>query len=249
MTGLQTDINSVTSLAGRIALVSGGTRGLGLEISRQLAGLGALVVIGGRLKPGTAESTEKISSFPEGADYVNLDVTSSQSISNCCDFILGKYGRLDILINNAGVFLDKPLEGGVINCSPDEFFETLAVNLVGAYALIDAFILNMRKNNYGRIVNISSGMGRCVELDGTALAYRTSKAALNTMTAILAKREIDYDIKVNAVCPGWVRTQMGGPNATRSATQGAAGVVHAASLPSEGFTGYLLRDGERFGCA
>lgn len=236
------------ALHGKVALVTGGARGLGLEICRQLAAYGARVVLSARNVTDIVGAEQQVAATMPGVDVFPLDVSDGLSIKRCRAFIIGKYGRLDILVNNAGVFLDDPRRD-VYACSAAQFADTLTVNLTGTYAVTDAFIEGMRLNNYGRIVNVSSGMGRCVELEGTAVAYRTSKAAVNTLTKILAARESHYNIKINSVCPGWIRTDMGGEAAPRSAAMGASGILIAASLPDDGYSGQLLRDGERLGCS
>ncbi|CRM79599.1 3-oxoacyl-[acyl-carrier-protein] reductase FabG [Pseudomonas sp. 37 R 15] len=236
------------ALRGKVALVTGGARGLGLEICRQLVAHGALVVLCARKAGDIEHGDYRVAADIAGVDVFPLDVSDALSIEHCRAFVIGKYGRLDILVNNAGVFLDDPRKD-VHVCHASQFADTLTVNLVGTYAVTDAFISDMRRHNYGRIVNVSSGMGRCVELDGTAVAYRTSKAAVNTLTKILADRERPYNIKINSVCPGWIRTDMGGDCAPRSAAAGALGVLIAASLPDDGYSGQLLRDGERLGCS
>jgi NAD(P)-dependent dehydrogenase (short-subunit alcohol dehydrogenase family) len=173
----------------------------------------------------------------------------------CRDQVLASFERVDILINNAGVYLDKPshvqaaLDNTVL--PHEELAEllvaTMDVNVIGVMRTIDAFVPSMRGAHYGRIVNVSSGMARYVELAGNAVCYRTSKAALNTLSRVLALREAPFNIKINAVCPGWIQTDMGGPHALRSAEQGTYGVLYAAALSDDGPTGQLLRDGECFG--
>ena len=235
-------------LRGKVALVTGGARGLGLETCRQLSKAGCQVILSARELSRCDEALQSLGEYAGGVVVCALDVSDARSIRACKHYVVERFGRLDILINNAGVYLDDPrkYEGA---CTAGRFAETLAVNVTGAFALIEAFVDGMRARNFGRVVNVSSGMGRCIELEGDSVAYRTSKAALNSLTKILAERERAFNIKINAVCPGWVRTAMGGDTAVRSVQVGARGIVTAASLPDDGYSGHLLRDGERMGCS
>jgi NAD(P)-dependent dehydrogenase (short-subunit alcohol dehydrogenase family) len=179
-----------------------------------------------------------------------IDVSSGPQVAAAGALVRDRFGRLDILVNNAGAYLDDP-RGRTVQSACDLpaawFSQTLDINVVGAFRLVQEFLPLMKERGYGRIVNVSSGMGRTVELDRHAPFYRTSKAALNALTRILADEVTGYDIRINAVCPGWVRTRMGGKEATRSVKQGARGIVQAVLIHKGGFNGHLLRDGERFG--
>lgn len=228
----------------RVALVTGANRGIGAEVVRQLSKRGLGVVAAARGYGRTAAQDGR------GVWKLRLDVTSPEEVAAARDFVASRFGRLDILINNAGVYLDDPRKSpapSVCDYDPELFVTTLDVNVVGAFRLIRAFLPMMKSNNYGRVVNVSSGMGRMVEVEPSAPFYRTSKAALNFLTQVIASEVVGYDIKVNAVCPGWVRTDMGGREAVRSVGAGARGVVWAATLDAGGPNGLLLRDGEAFG--
>jgi len=178
-----------------------------------------------------------------------LDVTAESSIADLGAFIHSRCGRLDILINNAGIFLDRhgsedANAASVFNASLETLTATLKTNLYGPLLLAQELTPLMKQQRYGRIVNISSGMGQLSEMEGRSPAYRISKTALNALTRILAAETRGYNILVNSVCPGWVRTEMGGPNAERTVEEGATGILWAATLPDDGPSGGVFRDGQ-----
>ena len=222
---------------GRIALVSGANRGIGREVVRQLAARGVTTILGSR-------DEEKGRTAAEGIDgevaVRRLDVTDERGIRNLAHEVEEEFGRLDVLVNNAGVALDAGESG--LNADLDVVRETLEMNLFGAWQLCEAFVPLMQRNNYGRIVNVSSGMGALNEMGGGTPAYRVSKTALNALTRILASELRGSGILVNSVCPGWVRTDMGGSGASRSVEEGADTLVWAATLANNGPTGGFFRD-------
>lgn len=171
--------------------------------------------------------------------YHKLDVTDSKDIESLRDWILQKYGRVDILINNAGIYLDQGTS--VFKVDEKIVRETLDVNFYGAFNICRILVPIMRQNGYGRIVNISSGYGAMSEMAGYHAAYRISKAALNALTLIMADELRDVSIKVNAVCPGWVNTDMGARMAPVSAEKAAKDIVHVALMDEEGPTGSFFR--------
>lgn len=223
-----------------IALVTGGNRGIGLEVVRQLAKKGVTTLLGSRdAKLGQAEA-EKLKR--EGLDVspIQLDVGELQSIRAARRAVEQGWKKLDILINNAGVYFD---EGKLMHELPDGVFEqTLQVNLIGAFNLCREFIPLMKRERFGRIVNVSSGYGESRQLTAETGAYKLSKYALNGLTRILADEVDPAEIKINAVCPGWVRTRMGGALAPREPATAAEGIVWAALLPDDGPTGLFFRD-------
>ena len=187
----------------------------------------------------------------EGLDVLlhPLDVTSETSVAELGAFIHSRCGRLDILVNNAGVFLDshgseEVASASVFTASLETLTTTLKTNLYGPLLLAQELVPLMKQQHYGRIVNLSSGMGQLSEMEGRSPAYRISKTALNALTRILAAETQGYNILVNSVCPGWVRTDMGGSQAEKTVEQGAAGIVWAATLPDDGPTGGFFRDGQ-----
>jgi NAD(P)-dependent dehydrogenase (short-subunit alcohol dehydrogenase family) len=222
----------------RVALVSGGNRGLGREVARRLAEDGYATVIGSRdLEKGRAAAAE----LGDNVSACRLDVTDPESIESCVEEIDASHGRLDVLVNNAGI------EGGgwrtdATNVDLDEVRETLETNLFGAWRLTQAALPLMRRNGYGRIVNLSSGMGQLDEMGGHAPSYRISKVGLNALTRMLTAELDGENILVNSCCPGWVRTDMGGPSATRSVEEGGDTPYWLATLPDDGPRGGFFRN-------
>jgi NAD(P)-dependent dehydrogenase (short-subunit alcohol dehydrogenase family) len=227
----------------RIALVTGANRGIGLETCRQLGQKEFLVVLTSRDNAQGEQAAEELRQ--EGLDIVfhQLDVTNDDQVINVRDAMLAEHDRLDVLVNNAGVNIDG--DENVFDVEYSVFEETFAVNLYGAIRVTRAFIPVMKKNDYGRVVNVSSAMGSLAamtNLPGWAPAYRVSKAALNAATRLMAGAVGDFDIKINAVHPGWVRTRMGGPNAPRDVVGSADTIVWLASIPASGPTGGFFQD-------
>lgn len=221
----------------RISLVSGGNRGIGLEICRQLADKGLVVLLGSRDEGKGREAAERLS----GEVHVRrLDVTDQESVDDLMASIRDEFGRLDVLVNNAGVANDRGQSG--IEADLERVRDALEANLLGAWRLTEAAIPLMRENGYGRIVNISSGLGAINEMGGGSPAYRVSKAGLNALTRIFASELRGAGILVNSVCPGWVRTDMGTESASRPVSEGADTPVWAAILPNNGPTGGFYRD-------
>ncbi|MBJ8030413.1 SDR family NAD(P)-dependent oxidoreductase [Bacillus cereus group sp. N21] len=237
----------------RVAVITGGNRGIGEEICKQLSLLGYQVILTAR---NIQDANEAASRIARNVVPASLDVTDDESIIRLVDFVISKYSRIDVLVNNAGVFLDNEIDNqfpSVLNMDIKVLQNTLNVNLYGALRLIKAFFPYMKLANYGRIVNVSSGMGRITSLTAskdirrdarTGPYYRISKTALNALTRIVAVEGFDSNILVNAVCPGWVRTRMGTQEAIRTIEEGARGIVWAATLKDNGPTGLLFRDGQ-----
>jgi len=224
----------------RVALVSGGNRGIGREVARQLAARDYAVVIGSR---DLAKGEKVARELGENVTARQLDVTDEESIVHCVASIAEDPGRLDVLVNNAGV-----TGGGwstsALDVDLDEVRKTLETNLFGAWRLTEEVLPLMRKNRYGRIVNISSGMGQLSDMGGHSPAYRVSKTGLNVLTRMLTAELSDENILVNSVCPGWVRTDMGTQAARRSVEEGADTPVWLATLPDDGPRGGFFRDRE-----
>ena len=222
---------------GRVALVSGGNRGIGLEIVRQLAGRGITVILGSRDEERGRAAVEGLS-----GDVVvrQLDVTDEGSVARLAASVGDEFGRLDILVNNAGISNDDGQRG--VNADLDRVRQALEANLFGAWRLCEMAIPLMQRHGYGRIVNVSSGMGALEDMGGGSPGYRISKTALNALTRILASELRGSGILVNSVCPGWVQTDMGSPRAPRPVEEGADTPVWAATLPKGGPTGGFYRD-------
>jgi NAD(P)-dependent dehydrogenase (short-subunit alcohol dehydrogenase family) len=221
----------------QIALVSGGNRGIGLEIVRLLAEKGITVILGSRNEEEGRAAAEGLF-----GDVIvrQLDVADAESVDHLTSSIEEEFGRLDVLVNNAGILNDEDQRG--VDADLDGVREALEANLFGAWRLCETFIPLMQRHGYGRIVNISSGLGALEEMGGGSPAYRVSKAALNALTRILASELEGSGILVNSVSPGWVQTDMGGSEASRSVEEGADTPVWAATLPNDGPTGGFFRD-------
>ncbi len=228
----------------RVALVTGANRGMGLEIVRQLSRLGLIAVLAARdLEKGkVAAATLAAEEFD--VPVVALDVTDADSIRAAVAEVRGLFGRIDVLVNNAAILKEGllPEDTSVLDVSGDLVNQTFLTNTVGPLRMIQATVPGMRERGYGRIVNLSSGAGQLAEMGSGFPAYRLSKSALNALTRITAAELGAHEIKVNSVCPGWVRTDMGGPHATRTVEHGAETAVWLATLPEDGPTGGFFRD-------
>lgn len=220
----------------RVAVVTGATRGIGREVARRLAELGLLVVLGARDDERGRAVAEELGA---GVRSHQLDVTDAESVARLAAWLEAEHGRCDVLVNNAGINYDTGQRAGGADLRVVE--ETLATNVVGAWRATVALLGLMGAG--GRVVNVSSGAGSFGETGGSAgaPAYSVSKAALDMLTVKLAADVRERGIKVNAVCPGWVATDMGGSGG-RPVADGAAGVVWAATLPDDGPTGGFFRD-------
>lgn len=222
---------------GRVALVSGGNRGIGLEVCRQLAEKGLTVIAGSR---DEEKGEAAVEGLPGELMVRQLDVADPKSVERLGASIGREFGRLDVLVNNAGLSNDDGQSGE--GADLDRVKEALEANLFGAWRLCEVVIPFMRRGGYGRIVNVSSGLGALEGMGGGSPGYRVSKAGLNALTRILASELGDAGILVNAISPGWVRTDMGGAGASRTVEEGADSIVWAATLPNNGPTGGFFRD-------
>ncbi len=227
----------------RIVLVTGANRGIGREVARQLAIRGDTVVLTARDQAKAERAAAELAA--DGAVEAaplprQLDVTDVDSIQRLAGDLTERHGRLDVLVNNAAVLYDtwqraSDADLGVVR-------EALETNLLGPWQTVLAFLPLLRASGHGRIVNVSSGSGSITGMGGGTPAYGVSKAALNALTRKLAAELRADRILVNAVCPGWVATDMGGPGG-RPVADGAASVIWAVDLPDEGPTGGFFRDG------
>jgi NAD(P)-dependent dehydrogenase (short-subunit alcohol dehydrogenase family) len=221
----------------RVALVTGANRGIGLEVCRQLAERGYRVVLAARDR----DKGERAAQGLRGDVHaVQLDVADPESVRAAAAWIEADVGHLDALVNNAAILYDTWQRG--VDADLDQVREALDTNLLGAWRVTQATLALLRRSPAGRIVNVSSGAGALNDMGGGTPAYRTSKAALNALTRILASELRGERILVNAICPGWVATDMGGPGG-RPVRDGAAGIVWAVELPDDGPTGGFFRDG------
>ena len=246
-------------------LVTGANRGIGLEICRQLDAMGHCVILCSR---DLEKGIESAKSFSKNVIVKQLDVTNENSIQNLYEFVEKEIGKLDVLINNAGLganqnsqkksvltnvknFVEANVYGvqkmkeisipilqkvGIIsekesakNTSLTNVKHTMETNFYGAWRMIQVFVPLLQKTEKGRIINISSGMGQLKNLTGEYAGYSLSKASLNALTIMFSNELKNYGISVNAICPGWVKTDMGGPNAPKSVSEGADTAVWLAN--------------------
>src|SRR5437660_6240259 len=228
----------------RIALVNGANKGIGFEVVRDLARKGFHVFLGARNEKAGEAATEKLRTEGVKEDYgeitfIKIDVSKPDSIQRAAEEFSRKSDRLDTLVNNAGILLDGDKD--VLMVAPETFETTLRTNTLGALLVAQAFVPFLKKSDSPRIVNVSSGGGQLTGgADGWAPAYCISITALNGVTAQLATALPTF--AVNSVCPGWVRTDMGGQGATRSVEEGADTIVWLAAGASQKLTGKFLRD-------
>jgi NAD(P)-dependent dehydrogenase (short-subunit alcohol dehydrogenase family) len=224
-----------------ISLVTGGNRGIGREVCRQLAERGHTVVLTARSVRSAEEAAAQAAKAAGGDVHpLRLDVTSDEDAVRVAREIDARFGRLDVLINNAAITYDTWQRPSTADL--DVVREAAETNLYGPWRLVQALLPLLRASEHPRIVNVSSEAGSLASMGAGTPAYSVTKAALNALTRMLAADLRSDRVLVNAVCPGWVATDMGGPGG-RPVSEGAAGVVWAATLPDDGPTGGFFRDG------
>jgi NAD(P)-dependent dehydrogenase (short-subunit alcohol dehydrogenase family) len=234
----------------KIALVTGANKGIGKEIARQLGARGFTVLIGARDEARGAEAATELKQAGIDARAVPLDVTDQASIEAAAERIEGEFGRLDVLVNNAGIAMDFGVSPSQLDIAV--LRRTYETNVFGVFAVTKAMLPLVRKSDAGRIVNMSSGLGSLAQhsdpngpfSDITLLAYNSSKTALNGVTVQFAKELRSTPIKVNAADPGYVATDLNHHRGFRTVEQGAIAAVRLATLPADGPTGgYFNEDG------
>jgi len=223
----------------RVALVTGANRGIGLEVCRQLAAKGLRVILTAR-DPVKAEVAA--ARIRGAGDVVTaaLDVTAPNGIRRLADDLALRGVHVDVLVNNAGVLVGE--SRGIVDMPIDELRRTFETNLFGAIAVSQAFVPLMITRRYGRVVNVSSQAGQLSSMGTYAPAYSMSKTALNAFTRQLAAATEGTGVLVNSACPGWVRTDMGGPGAPKPVEDGADTIVWLATLPAKGPTGRFFSE-------
>jgi NAD(P)-dependent dehydrogenase (short-subunit alcohol dehydrogenase family) len=224
----------------RVVIVTGANRGIGNAIVRQLAVAGMIVVLTARDEKQAVKAASQLSKLGEVLPK-QLDITDSVSVGRLRDGLLQDLGRVDVLVNNAGILIED--DDGATKVDMEVVRRTFETNVVGSWRMAQAFIPVMLEQNYGRIVNVSSGSGSFSGgMDHDNAAYSLSKASLNALTVLLATQTKPHNILVNALSPGWVKTEMGGTDATRSVEEAADTPVWLATLPDGGPTGGFFRD-------
>jgi NAD(P)-dependent dehydrogenase (short-subunit alcohol dehydrogenase family) len=220
---------------GIVSLVTGGNRGIGREVCRQLVALGHSVVLTARSADAAAAAARDVEAQP-----LRLDVTDAGSVADAARWVGDRYGKLDVLVNNAAITYDTWQHA--ITADLAVVREAAETNLYGPWLMVQSFLPLLRRGDHRRIVNVSSESASLAHMGGGTPAYTASKTALNALTRMLADELRADQILVNAICPGWVATDMGGPGG-RPVADGAASVVWAATLPDSGPTGGFFQDG------
>ena len=231
-----------------IALVTGANKGIGREISRQLASQGILVLMGARDHERGEKAAAELRTLGLPVEFIQIDVTSQADVDRAVAEVERMHGRLDILVNNAGVAVDW-FPGSELTV--EALRETFETNVFGVFRVTKAFLPLLQKSKHGRVVNMSSGLGSMTRhsnptsgltLRNMLLAYSASKAALNMMTVQFANELRGAEIKVNSACPGFTATDMNQHQGKRTVEQGAATPVRLALLPDDGPTGGVFSD-------
>jgi NAD(P)-dependent dehydrogenase (short-subunit alcohol dehydrogenase family) len=235
-----------------LALITGGSRGLGYETARQLGKLGYRLFIASRTSSRLEQAAQSLRADGYLVSCHAFDVQDHDSIQTLVEEVKKKEASIDVLINCAGVMYEAGNDKGfhteigsnasVLRSPEKNVTDTIAINMIGTWSVTRALAPYLARG--ARIVNVSSSMASLGEMGPGYYGYRASKAGINVFTRTLAYEMRPRGILVNSVCPGWVKTNMGGPGATRDVADGAAGIVWAATLPSDGPTGGFFRDGQ-----
>ncbi len=224
----------------KIVLITGANRGIGLETARQLARRGCHVVLGARDEASGRQAAEAIRAVGGQATFLPLDVSRSESVRAAAEQFRRMAGHLDVLINNAGIYPDHGLT--IVTLPRDRLDQTFQTNTFGPLEVTQAFLPWLRQSSAARVINVSSGYGQLDGLSPDVPSYCLSKLALNGLTIMLAQALRAEVIAVNSMCPGWVRTAMGGPGADRSVEEGADTAVWLADEAPQELTGKFFRD-------
>ena len=234
----------------RVAIVTGGNRGLGLETCRQLAQRGLRVILTSRDEDNGKGATEQLVAEGLPVEFELLDVMRAEAIDRVRDAVLERHGRIDVVVNNAGVLLDpgwpvikeNMAEASVLKTPLDTVRLTMESNAYGALRICQRVVPVMKDQDYGRIVNVTSNMGQLSTMQGGWAAYRISKVALNAVTRVFAAELEGTNVLINSVSPGWVKTRIGGEGAPLSVEEGVDTIVWAATLPDGGPSGGFFRE-------
>jgi NAD(P)-dependent dehydrogenase (short-subunit alcohol dehydrogenase family) len=230
----------MTTTKQTISLVTGAYRGIGFEVTRVLSAAGHKVFLASRNREAATRSAATLQNKECAVSFLELDVTDAGSIRNAVQQVSAQVDHLDVLVNNAAILEDA--SASVFDLDPAVLERTLITNAVAPLQVTQAFLPLLRRSKGGRIINVSSGAGQLSDMGTWAPAYSISKAALNAVTTQFAAALQSEGIAVNSVCPGWCRTEMGGPTAPRSVEQGADTIVWLATEAPQSLTGKFLRD-------
>jgi len=226
----------------KIAAVTGGNRGIGFQICRDIANKDLKVLLTARNSEKGAKSAKILQDEGLDVTFYELDVSSAESIDNFVSRVTKEFSRIDVLVNNAAIIPDSRSSG--LSVEIQELQVSLETNVYGVIQLSQKIIPLMIKNNYGRIINLSSGMGQFADMGSGYLAYRISKTAVNAITKVLANETDSYNIQINSVDPGWVKTEMGGAGASLSVEEGADTIVWLSTRPDNSPTGMFYKKRE-----
>ena len=223
----------------KTVLITGANRGIGRQTAQELSGMGFRVYLGSRTAKTNGEPVQEIKGK---AFWIRMDVSETKSIGQAANWLAKTEDKLDILINNAGIYPDKG--ASITNISRAQMVATFQTNVFGAIEVTQALLPLLRRSQAARVINVSSGYGKLSGLSASVPSYCLSKLALNGVTLIFADKLRADGISVNSVDPGWVRTDMGGKNASRSVAEGAAGIVWLADEAPQHITGKFFHDGQ-----
>jgi NAD(P)-dependent dehydrogenase (short-subunit alcohol dehydrogenase family) len=232
-------VNPIKARMKKTALITGANKGIGREVARQLAAKGFHVFVGARNAKAGRKAAEEIAQQSGKATFLEIDVSDNDSVNAAAADLSKVVDHLDVLVNNAGIMVDG--DDAILKISDDLVRKNLETNTLGTLRVTRAFAALLRKSKSPRVINVSSGGGQLTGgADGWSPAYCISKTALNGVTSQVAAALPEFAI--NSVCPGWVRTDMGGPSATRSVEEGADTIVWLATDAPKDLTGKFLRD-------
>ena len=233
----------------KTVLITGANKGIGFETARQLGGKGYTILVGARKETKGFEAVEKLKDEGFDADFIEIDATNAETIKLAAQTVGEKYGKLDVLVNNAGIVVED-MSGKPSETSLEILRKTFDTNFFGVIAITQAFLPLIKKSDNGRIVNVSSGLGSLTQnsdpnwdyYDAKPLAYNSSKTALNAFTVILAHELKDTSIKVNSADPGYTATDLNGNQGTKTVAEGASIITDLAMLDESGATGSYFDD-------
>lgn len=226
----------------QVALVTGANRGIGYELAKHLASMGFKVILTSRDPKKGSEAAGRLAESGLDVSFVVMDVADQESVRRAAMTVTETVGRVDVLINNAGVYLDG--SDKLLTMDPSILERTMSTNFFGVYHVMRSFIPHMEKQGYGRVINVSSDYGAMNAMSSQGVgAYKISKLAMNALTR-LAAAEVRGDIKIYAVDPGWVSSDMGGSSAPRTPKRAAELILRLVTMGSEGPREGFFRDGK-----